>query len=257
MNKVNKVFSVYSDQYYPNKSDDIKEKVDKYLHMNSINIKYKTDSIIMKTIGFILSPFVNNFMSRFTTTIGRNIYVPSREWCSDRENYLKIICHEVFHISQEEKEIEKYGSFLGKISFRYKYLFPQINALPSVLACVSLLAIWFSNYYLLFLLLLVFLVYLVPKILKAKWRYQYEVEGYSGNVLFWYWYKQNPVERYNYEHIVRNLQGSNYYWTNSNASDLQIKEDILEYVNSIKDDDVNLLEENRYLFGIKQIIMES
>ena len=210
----------------------------------------------MKSIGFILNPFVDNFMTRFTTTIGRDIYVPSREWCNDTEKYIEIVCHEVFHVRQEEREIEKYGKLLGKLSFKLKYLYPQINALPSLLALLSVLYLYDCSGFIYFVSFLVFLVFLIPKLLKARWRYDYEVEGYAGNVLFHYWYNNRSIEEFNYSGIIKNLKGSNYYWSNSGASDFHIKKDIMECANYIKDDSLNLMEENRYLFGIKQIIKE-
>ena len=72
-------------------------------------LKKKSDSKLMRLIGWVLSPFTATFMERFWTTIGHTIYTPTRydndsTWGS--EDWLAAhpltVEHEVTHVRRNE-----------------------------------------------------------------------------------------------------------------------------------------------------------
>jgi hypothetical protein len=121
-------------------------------------INYKNESVFMKILGLILF-FNKEFMTGYTTVIGKTIYFPSRDWLE--RSYCragKIAAHEFVHMHEV-------NSFL--------YLFPQILALFSVFSLFSVVSSWF-------LFSLLFLVFLIPW--PAYWRTRYELNGYAMNL---------------------------------------------------------------------------
>lgn len=70
----------------------------------------KSESVVMRSLGFILKPFTPDFMERFWTTMGHTIYTPTRydkdqTWgSSDWLNaHSATVEHELVHIRQFEK----------------------------------------------------------------------------------------------------------------------------------------------------------
>lgn len=130
---------------------------------------YKSSSLLMKLIYYILFMWLwlPAFMTRFTTTIGKTVYVPD-EYIQKGyyTGIYRTLRHEYVHILQKLKY---------KILFDLSYLFPQILF---VLSFLSIFAIWFSNYHLLWLLSLLFLAP-IPAPFRALWEYQ----GYSETIL--------------------------------------------------------------------------
>lgn len=65
-------------------------------------IKYKVilkkDSLLMRSIGFILKPFNKSFMTTFVTTIGSTVYTPHEDFLSDG-----LLQHELQHIADSKK----------------------------------------------------------------------------------------------------------------------------------------------------------
>jgi hypothetical protein len=121
-------------------------------------IEKKSDSLLMKVIGFLIRPFNPRFMTDYLTTIpflGR-IYVPEREGGMWRS-----IAHEGVHLDQAKRD--------GQLPFALKYLFPQCLAPLALLAFVA-----FAWTPMLFALL--FILALAPW--PAPWRVQYEREAY-------------------------------------------------------------------------------
>jgi uncharacterized membrane protein len=138
-------------------------------HYN-FEIRYKDKSFFMKFLSFILF-FNKTFMTNYATTIGSIIYYPSEEYIKNNEDSsISILAHEIVHVKQKNT----YGSLF----FSILYLFPQ------VLAVFSLLSIFLSWWYLLFLL------FLLP--LPAPFRKDFEKSAYTMS-LFIMWLKLNNI----------------------------------------------------------------
>lgn len=159
-------------------------------------IKYKDSSLFMKILGKILF-FVPGFMTNFTTTIGKTIYVPNQNYLNDAID-MALIAHECRHIYDSDNDI----------FFKFKYLFPQILSLLFFAFCF--ISLWF---------LIPAIICLSP--LPAYWRKNLEINGYS-TTLFVYnlIFKQNNVDK-EQRHlqllnvalkINNNFISSNYYF---------------------------------------------
>jgi hypothetical protein len=127
-----------------------------------IKILYKDESFWMKTLHIFMRFFNPTFMTDFTTTIGYNIYFPSKTFIAENENVaLRILAHEAVHLL----DAKRYSRFL----FAFLYLFPQNMGL-GVLA-FPLLGWWAS----------IFLVFFLP--IPASFRYYFETRGYLMNMI--------------------------------------------------------------------------
>jgi len=71
----------------------------------------KSDSKLMKLIGFILRPFNKRFMTSYTTTIGSTIYSPTGTVDA------RLLAHELVHVRQWKK----WGLWF---SFSYLFVLP-------------------------------------------------------------------------------------------------------------------------------------
>lgn len=191
----------------------------------SIRLLAKEDSMLMKVVGFIVKPFNPSFNTRYTTTIGSTIWMPSEiATILPEEAYLEVVVHEVQHILDHKRH--------GML-FKVGYLFPQVLALLSLLA---LGAIW-SPIWLLWLLCLLFLA---P--LPAYWRYRAEFNGYRTSILFNKFHGRTS-ERTN-EWIIGQLAGPSYYfawpfksWIEKDLKDLSFLQEqryaeITQFLNS-------------------------
>lgn len=249
-------FYTGSSQFYLSDQDKLKEKILNLLVLNDINIKYKTNSTLMKVFNVVAKYLTKDrFMSVFTTTVGRNIYIPSELWAKNSDVFNPVITHETCHVRQEELYISKYGSLFGRLAHRLGYIAPQIYAAPALLSLLAILAIWFGPVWLLCLNFLVFLLLLLPGICNANYRLQTEIEGYGANILFDYWMKGIEPDKYNVDWIYDSLSGPAYYWTTDMSKD-SFRVAILGFVNALKDDDIALMNYNPVLFEIKQYILE-
>jgi len=93
-------------------------------------IEHKADSAFMKTIGGALDlmGIINHddFMKRFTTTIGHTIYAPFKFGDSDsrleRWNHVGVLVHELAHVYQYDHSPVLFpGRYLGDRSWRAQY----------------------------------------------------------------------------------------------------------------------------------------
>jgi hypothetical protein len=158
-----------------------------------IRLLPKGDSFLMKVVGLILRPFNPSFNSRFTTTIGSTIWMPSEVANSlSEDQFLEVMAHEVQHILDHKEKT---------ILFEVGYLFPQILALLSLFAFCGF---WSTAW----LLCLLFLVFLAP--LPAYWRYKAELNGYRVSILFDKLFGRPPEETY--EWVAKQMTGPNYYF---------------------------------------------
>lgn len=122
-----------------------------------VSIKYKNESKLMKILSLFLF-FNKDFMTKFTTTLGNDIYFPSKEFLEKRSiSSLITLLHELVHVYDYNKQ--------GKIWFSLKYLFPQI------LSSLSLVMVFFNP-----LLAIMILSMLLPW--PAYFRMQSELRAY-------------------------------------------------------------------------------
>lgn len=127
-----------------------------------IEIKFKNESIFMKILGFVLF-FIPNFMNLFVTTIGKTIYLPSRDWLlKSEEELLPMIAHEYVHI----RDRDKFG-----IWFSIIYLFPIIIIPLVLLSSIILSWLW---------VILLLLICLAP--IPSPGRAYFEFRGYTMSI---------------------------------------------------------------------------
>jgi hypothetical protein len=158
-----------------------------------IELRAKEDSKLMKLLGFLVKPFNPTFNTRYTTTIGTTIWMPSQLAPSLPEEYfLEVVTHECQHILDDDK---------SPVLFKLSYLFPQVLALLSLAA---ILAIWWP----ICLLWLASLLFLAP--IPAYWRYKWELNGYRTSILFdrYFARSSNPTRT----SIADQLTGPSYYF---------------------------------------------
>ena len=134
------------------------------------------------------------FMKGYHTTIGYSVYVSqlviiNKLW----ESLYKTMRHEFIHMLQNGK----YG-----LLYNLSYLFPQILAVGSLLA---LLAIWFSNWWLMSLCALAFLA---P--LPAPWRTKWEIEGYTQSMLVLF-EESGEIPQERIDNIIKHFTSMDYF----------------------------------------------
>lgn len=166
-------------------------------HNSKAKVLRKSDSRLMRVIGFFMKPFNPTFMNSYITTIGAAIYVPDNflEAYSETQ-ILDVITHETQHIIDYTK---------NRPLFVLGYLFPQIFAPLSILALLGFANPW------MFLWLLA-LLFLAP--LPSPGRYVAELHGYRTSILFAkkvYGYNDEQMSQVR-QRVVEQLTGSNYYF---------------------------------------------
>jgi len=122
-----------------------------------LQVKFKEDSLFMKVLGLILF-FNPKFMTNYTTTIGKTVYFPTKQWLQNNEDSAAhVLAHELVHIGDSIQATP--------FVFSYGYLFPQSFAL------MSLFALFSTNWWLLCIL------FLAP--LPSPARTHWELRGYA------------------------------------------------------------------------------
>lgn len=156
----------------------------------------KSESWLIKAIGWLLKPFNPDFMSTYITTLGRIIYVPDQFFQEDEDQCLGVLAHETQHIIDYQK---------NPVWFSLSYLFPQCLAALSLFALFGLLNPW------MFLFLLA-LGFLAP--LPAPFRYQYELRGYRVSILLGrVFYRYGPSEMSQIKDwFKKQMTTGNYYF---------------------------------------------
>jgi hypothetical protein len=140
-------------------------------YVPKFKIAFKDQSFFMKLLGRILF-FNKDFMTRFITTIGYTVYLPSTAYFEeDPDIYLNILTHEFVHMMDFKK---------FNLLFTLSYLLPQLLALPTIL--LSLFAIHHSHYWLFSILGILFTAPL-PAFFRSHW----ELRGYTMDAAFEYW----------------------------------------------------------------------
>jgi hypothetical protein len=129
-------------------------------------IVLKSQSKLMRLIGFVLNPFNPDFMTGFITTIGNTLYVPDA-WMTDAQakSTMTTIAHEFVHVSDWNA---------NKITYILSYLFPI--PLFLIFLGLSIFTPWF---------LIGALISLFPW--PAYWRMRLELHGYTMSLATYYW----------------------------------------------------------------------
>lgn len=141
------------------------ESIAEYLHYTyGARVAFKDESLLIRLIGALLF-FNRSFMTDFTTTIGRTIYLPTRA-CSEVDGaWWEVLAHEGVHVHDYCR---------APVRFVLGYLFPQCLA---ALALLAIGAIWWTP----MIACLGFLVALAPW--RAPWRTRSERRGYAMSTL--------------------------------------------------------------------------
>lgn len=181
----------YSQKFY----DEFTKKVSP-----EFTIREKTNpNFLMKCVSLFVSLFNKDFNTRYITVIGGTMWTPKNYISTVIDiSLLELLAHETMH----EYDRKRLGTFL----FSFLYLVPQALALLSLL---SLLAIWFSPYWLLCLL---FLLLAAP--IPSIPRMYIELRGYRCNMLFMRHVDGHSEEELlnKVEYIVRQFTGPYYYF---------------------------------------------
>lgn len=161
--------------------------------VGEVKLVKKSDSRLMRFLGKLMF-FNKKFMTRFYTTLGSTIYVPDDFWDDNDAHTVSVFAHECKHIHDK-----------SRLSFIYELIYtcPQILALLSLLA---LLAIWFSNWW---LVALVSLVFAAP--IPSPGRMYIERRGYLMSLACSYWLWGNSND-YPHEWVLKQFTSGNYYW---------------------------------------------
>jgi len=182
-------------------------------------VKSKSSSFWQKVIAVILYPFNRSYMKGYISTFYPLVYWPDvKEFWDEGMYSFKVLAHEYVHLRDDKAHRGWFG---------FSYLLPQLCAL---LALGALLAIWFSNWFLMFLCALVFLL---P--LPAYWRYKWEFRGYAINLAIRYWLN-GSIDKETKDWTIRAFVGPNYYFMFPFKKFLQRK--IAETEKRIKNGDI-------------------
>lgn len=161
-----------------------RKKLENLCKEKGYNIYKKESSILMKVLSILLF-FVKDFMNKFSTTIGKNIYLTKEVYKNDKL-FLQVVTHEMIHAYD--------GSRITPFFYSLLYLSPQVFALLAIpLAFVNL---WF--------LLLLLLILPIP----SPFRYWAEIRGYTGSMASMYW--MNFIIPYDW--FSSHFTNGNYYW---------------------------------------------
>lgn len=176
-----------------------------------VKIKYKNESIWMKLLGLIVF-FNRDFMKTYTSTFFMTVWFPSKNYVNQNIwRAGKILAHELVHLCDEKEH---------SILFKLLYLWPQFIAMFSI---VSIMAIWFSKF---FLCGLVFLVFLAP--FKSFPRAQLELRAYAMTMAINAW-KHGYILDKTKEDIASQFVGPGYYYMWPN------KTEVMQWLNNVED----------------------
>ncbi len=164
------------------------------VHM-PFKIKCKDDSKLMRFLGFFVKLFNPRF-NKYTTILGNTIYLPKPLYDNPHENQIPLFAHEIVHYRHRKR--------LTTALYRFLFLFPQVFA---PICLLSLLAIWFSNWWLLSLL---GLGLLSP--IPAPGRVYIEKHGYLMSLAIAYWRYGSDFAAYLLPRIVKQFTGNAYYY---------------------------------------------
>jgi len=210
-------------------------------HVPGFRVAYKDESEVMAILGTLASPFNKDFSTKYTTTWGKTVYFPSRDFYRNSPSQsFSILAHEFVHLWDSDRHWY----------FKLSYMFPQILVLVPLGVLIAMLGI---NSWILGVLLLgyvlgalvrpahvalfwsffgvalgatgVLLVHfggwyhllvalgavlcLCPW--PALWRTQWELRGYGMNIALAQWL-YNTFSTRHLESILSQFVGPSYYY---------------------------------------------
>lgn len=69
-----------------------------------MHVGFKTDSFLQRALGFFAYPFNPKYMTHFTTTLGKGVWFPTKEYYEGQpQSSLKVLAHELVHLHDEER----------------------------------------------------------------------------------------------------------------------------------------------------------
>jgi hypothetical protein len=88
-------------------------------------VQFKDESKLMAVLGFLAAPFNAEFMTRYTTTWGKQVYFPTQTFYQDNPGKsFRILAHELVHLLDGERHA----------TFKVSYAFPQWLVLLPLIA---------------------------------------------------------------------------------------------------------------------------
>lgn len=83
-------------------------------------VAYKDETGWMKALAAVVKPFNPDFLTRYTTTVGKTVYFPSRQvYEASPKGSITVLAHELVHLLDDQAH---------PWLFRLSYLFPQALA---------------------------------------------------------------------------------------------------------------------------------
>ncbi len=130
---------------------------------------YKNESWLMRILGWVLF-FNPAFMTRYTTTLGKTVYFPSRKDVEGNpQRYALVLAHELQHVMDQKD--------MGTFSFVSQYLEPQWWVVAGLVPAVLPHAPWWLS--------LPSLVALLPT--RSEGRTKIELRGYGLTLSMLVW----------------------------------------------------------------------
>lgn len=157
-------------------------------------IRYKDESRFMRLLAKVLF-FNKGFLTKYTTTIGSTIYLPSRAAVeADLDGYAAVLAHELVHVMDARAQ--------GSLVFGLSYLFPQCLSLLSLLALLSIPgSIWW-------LTSLSALLCLAPWPSTGRAAAEYRGYGMSLATSIWRGHRVDHIP----QRMIEQFTGPSYYW---------------------------------------------
>ena len=141
-------------------------------------IKYKNESLLMKILGFITKPFCPKFMTTYTTTVGKTIYLPTKFESFAKRYQIMIIMNEKKHIEQYKKYFPFYGLMYLFLPFPILFAYFRLK-----FECEA------------------YAINIDAKLIT----YDEVIESLSGPTYFWTWYSKEKIKKL-LEHYVEELR---------------------------------------------------
>lgn len=165
--------------------DELFSETDALAAGMGVQVRFKDESLLMRCLGKLL--FFNPlFMTRFTTTLGKTVYFPSRKGVQDNPTgAAQILAHELVHVQDQQDR--------GTLAYLFTYARPQIFAGLSLLSLLALLAIPYPAWWLCSLSSLISLCALAPW--PAKGRAELEFRGYAMTMACKHWLGRQSTTR--------------------------------------------------------------
>jgi hypothetical protein len=156
----------------------------------------KRDSRFMRFLNFFVQVFNPSFLTGYVTTVGRRIYWANKPAVFDQMKHARLLTHENVHAYDARR--------LTVVLFGFLYLIPQVFALCSLLA---LLSIWYSKWW---ILSVGFLFLFAP--LPAPFRAWFELRAMYYTFLFDYYVLGVQEDHWVEKTASTMFGGWDYYW---------------------------------------------